>query len=45
MPPAALLNRQEWGRGRLFGMLAVRVYSVVAVVALLVKTIELGSGH
>jgi NRAMP (natural resistance-associated macrophage protein)-like metal ion transporter len=45
MPPLALLGRPEWSRGRLSGMWALRVYLVVAVVLLVVKAVQLGSGH
>ncbi|HKR99821.1 MAG TPA: NRAMP family divalent metal transporter [Candidatus Dormibacteraeota bacterium] len=45
MPPAALLNRAVWSRSRLLGMSALRAYSVIAVVALLIKTIQIGTGH
>ncbi len=45
MPPAALLQRAEWSRYRFIGMCALRAYAVIAVIALLVKTVELGTGH
>jgi hypothetical protein len=45
MPPEALFNRATWSRTRFLGMCALRAYSVVAVTALLVKTVELGTGH
>ncbi len=45
MPPAALLHRAQWSRARLTGMIALRAYAVIAAVALLVKTIEIGTGH
>ncbi len=41
MPPLNLLDRPKWSRGRLFGMYALRVYLVVAVLLLLVKAVEL----
>jgi NRAMP (natural resistance-associated macrophage protein)-like metal ion transporter len=44
MPPLALLGRPEWSRGRTIAMWALRVYLVVAVVLLLVKAVQLGSG-
>jgi Mn2+/Fe2+ NRAMP family transporter len=45
MPPAALFTRARWSRRRLVGMAALRAYSVIASVGLLVKVIEVGSGH
>jgi Mn2+/Fe2+ NRAMP family transporter len=44
MPPLALLKPVKWSPGLRFGMLALRVYLVVAVVLLLVKAIQLGGG-
>ncbi len=45
MPPLNLLERPRWSRGRLWGMYALRLYLVVAVLLLLVKAIELGINH
>ena len=45
MPPLALLGRPAWSRGRLIGMWALRGYLFVAVLLLLVKAVQLGSGH
>jgi Mn2+/Fe2+ NRAMP family transporter len=45
MPPAALLHRAPWTRWRFIGMCALRAYAVIAVIALLVKIVELGTGH
>ncbi len=45
MPPLALLGRPEWSRGRTAAMWALRGYLVVAVVLLLVKAVQLGTGH
>jgi len=45
MPPLALLQRPAWSRGRLVGMWALRIYLVLAVLLLLVKAIELATGH
>jgi len=45
MPPAALLARAHWSRARFLGMCALRGYSVIAVIALLIKTVEVGTGH
>jgi hypothetical protein len=42
MPPFTLLERPVWSTGRKAGMLLLRVYLVVAVVLLIVKTIQLG---
>jgi hypothetical protein len=45
MPPLALLGRPEWSRGRRAAMVALWVYLALAVILLLVKTIQLGLGH
>jgi NRAMP (natural resistance-associated macrophage protein)-like metal ion transporter len=45
MPPLALLERPRWSRGRKASMYALRAYLLVAVVLLLVKAIQLGTGH
>jgi NRAMP (natural resistance-associated macrophage protein)-like metal ion transporter len=42
MPPLALLQRPVWSPGRRAGMLLLRGYLVLAVVLLIVKTIQLG---
>jgi hypothetical protein len=42
MPPLALLERPAWSPGRKAGMLLLRGYLVVAVVLLIVKTVQLG---
>jgi len=42
MPPLALLERPRWSPGRRTGMLLLRGYLVVAVVLLVVKTVQLG---
>jgi Mn2+/Fe2+ NRAMP family transporter len=42
MPPLALLERPTWSPGRKAGMLLLRGYLVVAVVLLVVKTVQLG---
>jgi len=44
MPPLNLLERPAWSRGRLFAMYALRIYLVVAVLILLVKAVQLGTG-
>jgi NRAMP (natural resistance-associated macrophage protein)-like metal ion transporter len=43
MPPIALLERPAWSPGRQAAMLLLRAYLVVAVLLLIVKTIQLGS--
>jgi hypothetical protein len=42
MPALSLLDRPKWSRGRLTGMYLLRGYLVLAVLLLLVKTIQLG---
>ena len=42
MPPLALLERPVWSPGRKVAMLLLRGYLVVAVVMLIVKTVQLG---
>jgi hypothetical protein len=42
MPPLALLERPAWSPGRKAAMLFLRAYLVVAVLMLVVKTIQLG---
>ncbi len=42
MPPLALLERPVWSPGRKAGMLLLRGYLVLAVLLLVVKTVELG---
>jgi NRAMP (natural resistance-associated macrophage protein)-like metal ion transporter len=42
MPPLALLERPAWSPGRKTGMLVLRCYLVVAVLLLIVKTVQLG---
>jgi Mn2+/Fe2+ NRAMP family transporter len=42
MPPLALLERPAWSPGRKAAMLLLRAYLVVAVLMLIVKTIQLG---
>jgi NRAMP (natural resistance-associated macrophage protein)-like metal ion transporter len=42
MPPLALLERPVWSAGRKAGMLLLRGYLVVAVLLLVVKTVQLG---
>jgi Mn2+/Fe2+ NRAMP family transporter len=42
MPPLALLERPVWSPGRRAGMLLLRGYLLVAVLLLVVKTVQLG---
>jgi NRAMP (natural resistance-associated macrophage protein)-like metal ion transporter len=42
MPPLALLERPVWSPGRRLAMLVLRGYLVVAVLLLVVKTVQLG---
>ena len=44
MPPLALLDRPQWSRGRTAAMWTMWIYLVVAVLLLLVKAVELGTG-
>jgi NRAMP (natural resistance-associated macrophage protein)-like metal ion transporter len=44
MPPLALLERPRWSRGRTIAMWALRGYLVLAVLLLLVKAVQLGTG-
>ena len=42
MPPLALLERPVWSPGRKAGMLMLRGYLVIAVLLLVIKTVQLG---
>jgi NRAMP (natural resistance-associated macrophage protein)-like metal ion transporter len=42
MPPLALLERPAWSPGRTTGMLVLRGYLVIAVLLLVIKTVQLG---
>jgi len=42
MPPLALLERPVWSPGRKLAMLVLRGYLVIAVLLLIVKTVQLG---
>ncbi len=44
MPPSALLSRPRWSRGRHFAMLALGSYMVLALVMLIVKSVQLAGG-
>ena len=45
MPQLALLERPVWSRGRTLSMRVLSLYLVVAVVLLVVKAVQLGTGH
>ena len=45
MPPLAFLGRPVWSRGRLVAMWALRGYLIVAVVLLVVRAVQIGTGH
>jgi len=45
MPPLALLKPVEWSAGTKAGVLLLRGYLVVSVLLLVVKAVEVGSGH
>jgi Mn2+/Fe2+ NRAMP family transporter len=44
MPPATLLSRPPWSTGRRIAMSALGVYMVVALVLLIVKSVQLAGG-
>jgi Mn2+/Fe2+ NRAMP family transporter len=44
MPPATLLSRPSWSRARHTAMLALGSYMVIALVMLIVKTVQLAGG-
>jgi hypothetical protein len=44
MPPATLLSRPQWSRARHTAMLALGSYMVVALVLLIVKSVQLAGG-
>jgi len=44
MPPLALMGRPEWSRGRKIAISSLRIYLVMAVVLLVVKAVQLGTG-
>jgi hypothetical protein len=44
MPPAALLSRPQWSTGRRLVMFALGSYMVVALVLLVVKSVQLAGG-
>jgi NRAMP (natural resistance-associated macrophage protein)-like metal ion transporter len=45
MPPLALLKPVPWSAGTKLGVLLLRGYLVVSVLLLIVKAVEVGSGH
>jgi Mn2+/Fe2+ NRAMP family transporter len=45
MPPLAMLERPVWSRGRTAAMYALRAYLVLAMLLLLVKAVQLATGH
>ena len=45
MPSLALLEKPAWSPIRKIGMYTLRAYIVLAVIMLLVRTIQLGLGH
>jgi hypothetical protein len=45
MPPLAELTRPVWSTTRKVGMLTLRAYLVIAVILLIVKTVQLATGH
>ncbi len=44
MPPAALLSRPQWSTRRRVAMLVLGSYMVVALVLLIVKSVQLAGG-
>ncbi|HTW03728.1 MAG TPA: NRAMP family divalent metal transporter, partial [Streptosporangiaceae bacterium] len=45
MPPLALLKPVQWSTGTKLGVLTLRGYLVVSVLLLIVKAVEIGTGH
>jgi len=45
MPPLALLKPVQWSTGTKLGVLTLRGYLVVSVLLLIVKAVQLGTGH
>ena len=45
MPPLALLSRPVWSRATRFAMITLRAYLLIAVLLLLVKAVQLATGH
>jgi hypothetical protein len=44
MPPATLLSRPQWSTGRRAAMLVLGAYMIVALVMLVVKSVQLAGG-
>ena len=45
MPPLAELTRPTWSVTRKIGMFTLRAYLFIAVILLVVKTVQLAIGH
>ncbi|BCL83848.1 putative manganese transport transmembrane protein [Ktedonobacteria bacterium brp13] len=45
MPPLAELTKPTWSAARKIGMLTLRFYLIIAVILLVVKTVQLAIGH
>ena len=45
MPPLALLKPVQWSTGTKLGVLTLRGYLVVSVLLLIVKAVQIGTGH
>jgi hypothetical protein len=45
MQPLALLERPAWSPMRRSAMLALRGYLVIAILLLVVKTVQIATGH
>ena len=45
MPPLALLKPVQWSTGTKLGVLTLRGYLVISVLLLIVKAVQLGTGH
>jgi Mn2+/Fe2+ NRAMP family transporter len=45
MPPLALLKPVQWSTGTKLGVLTLRAYLVISVLLLVVKAVQLGTGH
>jgi hypothetical protein len=45
MPPLAELTRPTWSVTRKIGMFTLRAYLLIAVILLVVKTVQLALGH
>ena len=45
MPPLAELTRPTWSLTRKIGMFTLRIYLAAAVILLVIKTIQIATGH